>query len=254
MSEFLFDIDDNSNADNIDSEAGATPALPENWPAESDWTPHLREQMLSDGFRKMQQFVSLEREQHEVYPEHANVFRAFELTSFANTCVVILGQDPYHGPGQAHGLSFSVPQGVTAPPSLKNIFKELYSEGERVLPDLKTVSGNLESWAAQGVLLLNTVLTVRQSDAGSHQKKGWEQFTNAVITSLNEHPDRVVFILWGKQAEKKKTLIDDRHTLIVSVHPSPLSASRGFFGSRPFSLANAALIESGRLPVEWISD
>ena len=175
-------------------------------------------------------------------------FRALHLTPYAETKVFILGQDPYHGPGQANGLAFSVSDGVKIPPSLQNIHKEL--ESDLGIP--RPSHGQLEAWALQGVLLLNATLTVRARTAASHQKKGWETFTDQVISAVNEKDDRVVFILWGSTARKKKAIIDmTRHVVIESSHPSPLSAHRGFFGSRPFSAANEALVAAGRQPVDW---
>ena len=221
------------------------------WPAESDWNERLGDYLAGPAFQQLDQFVERERNHHTVYPRRDQVFRAFQLTPFAQTRVVILGQDPYHGPGQADGLAFSVPPGVRPPPSLRNILQELTTD----LPirPAGTACGDLTSWARQGVLLLNTVLTVRRGEAGSHQKQGWEALTDQVIESVNQHPNRLVFILWGKMAGRKATLIDSRHTTIESAHPSPLSCYRGFWGSRPFSRANAAL-ESGReQPIRWES-
>ena len=181
-------------------------------------------------------------------PPNDEVFAALHLTPYADVRVLILGQDPYHGPGQAHGLCFSVRRGVAAPPSLVNIFKELTSDLGLAAPR----HGNLDAWAGQGVLLLNTTLTVRAHQAASHQGKGWERFTDAVISAVDEKEEQVVFILWGASARKKRTLIDTtRHVVIESAHPSPLSASNGFFGSRPFSRTNEALAAAGRAPVDW---
>jgi uracil-DNA glycosylase len=178
----------------------------------------------------------------------AEVFSAIHLTSHANVRVMILGQDPYHGPHQAHGLCFSVQRGVPAPPSLVNIFKELRTDLGIVPPR----HGNLEQWATQGVLLLNTTLTVRAGQAGSHHGKGWETFTDQVLRVVNDKPEHVVFVLWGAAARRKKLLIDtSRHSVIESAHPSPLSAHNGFFGSRPFSRANDALVAAGREPIDW---
>jgi uracil-DNA glycosylase len=183
-----------------------------------------------------------------VYPPHEQVFAALHLTPYAGTRVLILGQDPYHGPRQAHGLCFSVQRGVGIPPSLANIHAELRADLGIEPPG----HGNLEAWAGQGVLLLNATLTVRAGQAASHQGKGWETFTDQVIRAVDAKCERVVFVLWGSSARKKKPLIDTtRHTIIESAHPSPLSASNGFFGSRPFSRANAALIEAGIEPVDW---
>ena len=217
------------------------------WPKSSDWTKQLIDHFESPSFQSLSDFVAAEYVTRTVFPAKENIFRAFELTSFAETKVVILGQDPYHGPGQAHGLSFSVQGDIKLPPSLRNIFKELASDLDCDPP----TSGNLTAWAKQGVLLLNTVLTVRAAEANSHRKRGWEAFTDNVITSLNDHPQPVVFILWGKPAEKKSALIDDRHCKIISPHPSPLSAHRGFFGSRPFSAANSALKKFSRDKIQW---
>ena len=214
----------------------------------SDWTERLANHFESQSFQSLSEFVAKEYETQTVFPAKENIFRAFELTAYADTKVVILGQDPYHGPDQAHGLSFSVIGDVKLPPSLRNIFKELASDLDCDPP----TTGNLTAWAKQGVLLLNTVLTVRSAEANSHRKRGWEAFTDSVITSLNDHPQSIVFILWGKPAEKKSALIDDRHCKIISPHPSPLSAHRGFFGSRPFSAANVALKKFGRDEIKWI--
>ncbi len=216
--------------------------------ATTDWNPILRGEFDKPYWRDLQQFVSVERQRHVVYPPHTDVFAALHLTPYATTRVLILGQDPYHGPRQAHGLCFSVPDGVAVPPSLANIHRELADDLGVPVPR----QGSLESWARQGVLLLNATLTVRAGQAGSHQGKGWEIFTDEVITAVDAKPDHVVFILWGGYARKKRTLIDaSRHTIIESPHPSPLSAHNGFFGSKPFSRANAALQEAGREPVDW---
>jgi len=221
------------------------------WPKSSDWDKELKshfENTQSDSFARLSTYLFSEFETETIYPAAENIFRAFELTSFADTKVVILGQDPYHGPGQAHGLSFSVASDIKIPPSLRNIFKELASDLDCQPP----TSGDLTAWAQQGVLLLNTVLTVRAGAANSHKKQGWEDFTDAVIESLNAHPQPIVFILWGKPAEKKAAAIGDRHHKIIAPHPSPLSAYRGFFGSRPFSTANTVLKESGRDEIKWV--
>ena len=224
------------------------PVYPTGWPIESDWTHRLEAHFEKPGFQSLCAFVDSERQSQTVYPAAENVFNAFCLTSLAQTKVVILGQDPYHGPRQAHGLSFSVESDVKLPPSLKNIYREFGDDLGRQPP----ASGNLTSWAEQGVFLLNTVLTVRQGEANSHRKQGWESFTDEVIAQLNAHSDGIVFILWGKPAEKKAVLIDRRrHAVISSPHPSPLSAHRGFFGSQPFSRANEALREHGRQQVVW---
>ena len=189
-----------------------------------------------------------ERETTEVYPPDDDVYVALHLTSFAEVKVLILGQDPYHGEGQAHGLCFSVRHGIEIPPSLENIYKEMHSDLGVVPPN----HGNLEGWARQGVLLLNAVLTVRARNAGSHRNRGWESFTDEIIRVVNSKEDRVVFILWGAFAQKKKMLIEaSQHVVIEAPHPCPLSAHRGFFGSRPFSRTNAALVEAGIDPVDW---
>ena len=223
------------------------PGLPDHWPRDSDWTDALQHALATSVFQTLQQFVKLERQTETVYPAAENVFAAFRETSYAGAKVVILGQDPYHGPGQAEGLSFSVPEGVSHPPSLRNIFKELHQDLGQPIPE----SGSLISWARQGVLLLNTVLTVRAGEAHSHRKQGWELFTDEVIKTLSDRQQPLVFVLWGKPAEKKAQLIDPGHELIVSAHPSPLSASRGFFGSRPFSRTNDALRRWGQQPIDW---
>jgi len=214
----------------------------------TDWNPILREEFAKPYWAELQQFVAGERATQTVYPPPNEVFAALHLTPFSLVKVLILGQDPYHGPNQAHGLCFSVRPDVPVPPSLQNIHKELESDLGIPAPD----HGNLEAWARQGVLLLNATLTVRARSAASHQKKGWETFTDQVIRAVNGKPERVVFILWGSSARRKAELVDtSRHVIIESPHPSPLSASRGFFGSRPFSRANAALVEAGREPVDW---
>ena len=214
----------------------------------TDWNPVLRAELAKPYWEPLQKFVAEERAQHTVYPPSDEVFSALYLTPFADVKVLILGQDPYHGPRQAHGLCFSVRPGVERPPSLVNIFKELHDDLGLRPPN----HGCLEGWAQQGVLLLNAVLTVRANNANSHQGKGWEQFTDEIIRTVNDKTDTVVFILWGAYARKKRALIDTaRHVVIESAHPSPLSAHNGFFGSRPFSRANAALIEAGRDPIDW---
>jgi len=214
----------------------------------TDWNPILRSEFDEPYWNELQSFIAAERAQHTVYPPHDEVFRALHLTPFADTRVLILGQDPYHGPGQANGLAFSVADGVQVPPSLQNIHKEL--ESDLGIP--RPTHGNLERWATNGVLLLNATLTVRARSAASHQKRGWETFTDRVIGAVNDKSDPVAFILWGASARKKKKLIDlDRHTVIESAHPSPLSAHRGFFGSAPFSRTNRALADAGLRPVDW---
>jgi uracil-DNA glycosylase len=214
----------------------------------TDWNPLLRTEFDKPYWAELQRFVADERASRTVYPPHEEVFAALHLTPYADTRVMILGQDPYHGPGQAHGLCFSVRHGVRTPPSLANIHKELHTDVGVAIPD----HGNLEAWATQGVLLLNATLTVRAGQAGSHQKHGWETFTDEVIRTVSDKPDHVVFVLWGGYARRKKSLIDEsRHTIIESPHPSPLSAHNGFFGSRPFSRTNEALVAHGQTPIDW---
>lgn len=216
--------------------------------ATTDWNPILKAELEQPYFAELRSFVDEERRRHQVFPPAEEVFAALHLTPYSEVKVLILGQDPYHGPGQAHGLCFSVRRGVDVPPSLVNIYTELESDLGVPRPD----HGNLEAWARQGVLLLNATLTVRARQAASHQKRGWETFTDAVIKAVNDKPERVVFILWGSSARKKKALVDTgRHVVIESPHPSPLSAHRGFFGSRPFSRTNAALEAAGRPPIDW---
>ena len=217
----------------------------------TDWNPVLRDELSKPYWTDLQAFVAEERHRRTVYPPPEDVFAALHLTPYAETKVLILGQDPYHGPRQAHGLCFSVRPGVAVPPSLQNIFRELQDDLGIDPPG----HGNLEAWARQGVLLLNATLTVRAGQAGSHQGKGWETFTDRVIRTVNDKPERVVFVLWGSFARRKKALVDtSRHTVIESAHPSPLSAHNGFFGSRPFSRANAALVEAGLEPIDWSLD
>ncbi len=216
--------------------------------ARTDWNPILRGEFAKPYWSDLQAFVAAERQRAPVYPPSEEVFAALHLTPYADTRVLILGQDPYHGPRQAHGLCFSVRRGVAIPPSLANIYKELETDVGVSPPD----HGCLEAWAVQGVLLLNTTLTVRAGRAASHAGKGWETFTDEVIRAVSAKPHPVVFILWGSHARKKKALIDTaRHTIIESAHPSPLSAHNGFFGSRPFSRTNAALIAAGLDPIDW---
>jgi uracil-DNA glycosylase len=216
----------------------------------TDWNPLLRGEFEKPYWHQLQQFVREERSHGVVYPKHEDVFAALHLTPYADVRVVILGQDPYHGAGQAHGLCFSVQHGVAVPPSLQNMFKELRDD----LGIAVASHGNLTKWAQQGVLLLNTTLTVRAGSAGSHHGKGWETFTDEVIRVVNER-DFVVFVLWGANARRKKSLIDtSRHAIIESAHPSPLSAHNGFFGSRPFSRVNTALERAGHNAIDWSLD
>lgn len=215
--------------------------------ATTDWNPLLRSEFDEPYWVELQTFVADERGRHAVYPPHDEVFTALHLTPYSALKVVILGQDPYHGPGQAHGLAFSVRPGIRIPPSLRNIHRELHDDLGFPIPG----HGSLEDWARRGVLLLNTSLTVRAGQAGSHSGKGWETFTDRVIDIAAARPEPLVFILWGNHARRKRDRIDGRHAVIESPHPSPFSANNGFFGSRPFSKANEALIELGREPVDW---
>ncbi len=215
---------------------------------EESWKTILQDEFEKDYFQKLTNFVRDEYKTRKIFPPAKLIFNAFDLCPLDRLKVVILGQDPYHGPGQAHGLCFSVNDGIDFPPSLRNIFKELQNDVGKPIPK----SGNLTDWAKQGVLLLNATLTVRAFTAGSHQNKGWEQFTDAVIKTINDYKEHVVFILWGNYAISKSKLIDqNKHFVLTSVHPSPLSASRGFFGNRHFSRANEYLTENGLEPVDW---
>ena len=201
-----------------------------------------------DYFIRLTDFVRKEYHETTVYPPGKLIFNAFNLCPFDNVKVVIIGQDPYHGPGQAHGLCFSVNDGIQPPPSLVNIFKEISSDLGKPVPQ----SGNLTRWAEQGVLLLNATLTVRAHQAGSHQRRGWEEFTDAVIRKLAEEKSNLVFILWGAYAQKKGAFIDrNKHLVLTSVHPSPLSAHNGFFGNHHFSLANDYLVKHGKTAIDW---
>lgn len=217
-------------------------------PLNQQWKHLLREEMEKDYFLSLIDFVQNEYETKIIYPPKELIFEALNQTSFSATKVVIIGQDPYHGPGQANGLSFSVNDGIKLPPSLKNIYKELKADMDI---DIST-SGNLLNWAQQGVLLLNATLTVEAAKAGSHQKKGWETFTDAVIQHLSDNGEHLVFILWGAYAQKKGQHINrDKHHVIESPHPSPLGAYRGFFDSKPFSKANTYLAKSGKETINW---
>lgn len=213
----------------------------------NDWAPLLEEEFRKPYYLKLRQFLIHEYKTYTVYPDMYDIYNALHYTPFAETKVVILGQDPYHGPGQAHGLSFSVQPGVKPPPSLENIFKELQDDLGCTIPN----NGCLVKWAKQGVLLLNTVLTVRKKAPNSHRGIGWETFTDQVIRTLNDREKPVVFLLWGKNAQAKQPLISPHHFIIKSPHPSPFSAHRGFFGSRPFSRANRFLRESGMTEIDW---
>ena len=212
------------------------------------WNEILADEMQKDYYQELQAFVQKRRAEVRVFPEEKNVFKALELTPFESVKVVILGQDPYHGFGQAHGLSFSVQKEIPLPPSLKNIYKELQEDIGGELP----TEGDLSHWAKQGVLLLNTVLTVEEGNANSHKGRGWERLTNRLIESLNELKHPVIFILWGKPAQdKEKLIINPNHVILKAPHPSPLSAYRGFFGSKPFSRVNGILIQQGQTPIRW---
>lgn len=212
-----------------------------------DWTDIIQDEMSQPYFQQLKQFVDQAYEETTVYPNREDIWNAFIYTKFSDVKCVILGQDPYHGPNQAHGLSFSVQDGVRFPPSLRNIFQELKDDIGCDIPE----SGNLEKWAKQGVLLLNTALTVEAGKAGSHRGKGWEQFTDSVIERLGSREEPIVFILWGNDAKKKMKWIGEQHQVLTSVHPSPLSSHRGFFGSKPFSQVNDALNEWGKSPIDW---
>jgi len=214
----------------------------------SDWRAVLRTELDAPHFSRLEAFLEEERRQHTVYPPVGDVFAAFRMTSFRTTRVVIVGQDPYHGPGQAHGLCFSVPRSVKPPPSLRNMMKELAADVGCAMP----VGGCLAGWARQGCLLLNTVLTVRESAANSHRGRGWEYLTDAVIRALNASDLHVVFALWGRHAQQKAELVEtSRHSVVLCAHPSPFSARRGFLGTRPFSRINDALTVAGQPPIDW---
>lgn len=215
---------------------------------EESWKAVLSDEFSSPYFAELKRFLTWEKKQHAVYPPGDKIFSAFNLTPFHQVRVVILGQDPYHGPGQAHGLCFSVPEGVAKPPSLVNIFKELQDDLGFPPPE----HGNLESWARQGVLLLNAILTVRARQAGSHRGRGWERFTDAAIRALSDQRTGIVFLLWGANAQAKGRLIDrNRHHVLTAPHPSPFSAERGFFGCSHFSKVNEILFTNGLTPVDW---
>ena len=248
-----FDTESDSTADTITGTTTGTTmgTTKEKKPIKLDpsWLSHLQPEFAKSYMTSLKQFLkSAYGEGRKIYPAKDQYFSAFNLTPFDQVKVVILGQDPYHGEGQAHGLCFSVPQGKAIPPSLINIYKELQS-------DVGAVSrkhGNLTSWANQGVLLLNSVLTVEDGKAAAHQGKGWEQFTDQVVRELNDQRDNLVFILWGAYAQKKAAFVDrQRHLVIESPHPSPLSAHRGFLGSKPFSKANEYLRQHGLTPIDW---
>ena len=214
----------------------------------NDWNELLKDEFSKDYYLSLREFLKNEYTTKIIYPDKYDIFNALHHTSYKDVKVVILGQDPYHGPNQAHGLSFSVSPGVKIPPSLLNIYKELNSDLECYIPN----NGYLKKWADQGVLLLNTSLTVRAGEANSHKNKGWEIFTDKIISLINEKTDPVVFLLWGNNAINKKKLITNKqHLILSSTHPSPLSASRGFFGSKPFSKINKFLISVNKAPIDW---
>ncbi len=214
----------------------------------SDWKELLREEFDKPYFEELVQFVREEYATHRIYPRGSNIFRAFDKCPFEQLKVVIIGQDPYHGPGQANGLCFSVGDGVLFPPSLRNIFQEVASDIGTPIP----ASGNLDRWAEQGVLLLNAVLTVREHEAASHAGRGWEQFTDAVVRAIATRKEGIVYLLWGSYAQKKGAIADPaRNCILKAVHPSPLSAYRGFLGCRHFSRANEYLLSQGKTPINW---
>lgn len=214
----------------------------------NDWDKILADEWSKPYYQKLRQFLKAEYSSRRIYPDMNDIFNALKYTSFEDTKVVIIGQDPYHGPGQAHGLCFSVKKGIMPPPSLKNIFKELNADTGKAVPS----HGELTHWATQGVLLLNTVLTVREGQPTSHSKMGWEIFTDRVISELNNKEKPVIFLLWGAHAQKKAELITNPiHYKLKTVHPSPLSASRGFFGCRHFSKANELLRQNGLEEIKW---
>lgn len=215
---------------------------------ESTWKDRLQNEFEQDYFKKLIHFVKEEYKTATIYPPGKEIFSAFDSCDFNTTRVVIIGQDPYHGPGQANGLCFSVREGMRIPPSLVNIFKEIKTDLGKAIP----TSGDLKRWAEQGVLLLNATLTVRASEAGSHQNKGWETFTDAAIKTLSEEKTNLVFLLWGAYAQKKGEIIDrSKHLVLMSPHPSPFSADRGFFGNKHFSQANAYLKSKGLQEIDW---
>jgi len=218
---------------------------------EQEWLEVLRPEFAKPYFIELKSFLLEEKKLYRVYPPGNRIFAAFDLSPFSTIKVVILGQDPYHGDGQAHGLCFSVPEGIALPPSLVNIYKEITTDLGIPLPK----SGNLEKWAKQGVLLLNATLTVRANQAGSHQRRGWENFTDEVIRQLSARHSGLVFILWGSYAQAKEAIIDtSKHFILKAVHPSPLSVYRGFFGCRHFSRTNELLVQAEKEPVDWRLD
>jgi uracil-DNA glycosylase len=216
----------------------------------SEWQSHLDKTINDQKFSNLSNWLNKTMESASVYPPINDIFKAYKTTNLSDIKVVILGQDPYHGESQAHGLSFSVKKGVRQPPSLKNIFKELASDLSLPIPD--KFMGELTHWSEQGVFLLNSVLTVTKGNPNSHKKKGWEEFTDATIKAISNHQKNVVFVLWGNYAKNKSSLIDaSKHLIISSVHPSPFSARNGFFGSKPFSKINTYLIQTNQKPINW---
>jgi uracil-DNA glycosylase len=215
---------------------------------ETSWKAQLMDEFHAAYFQQLKEFLLIEKKSHVIYPPGNRIFAAFDLTPFYQVKVVILGQDPYHGSGQAHGLCFSVSEGIDVPPSLKNIFKEIHQD----LGIAPSLQGDLEKWAKQGVLLLNATLTVRAGQAGSHQRKGWETFTDVAIRALSDHREHLVFLLWGNYARAKSDLINPtKHLILTAAHPSPFSAERGFFGCRHFSKTNQYLNQHGIEPINW---
>ena len=214
----------------------------------NDWDIILKDEFQKKSFKKLMQLITNERNNYTIFPSEDKVFTSFKISSFSKTKIVIIGQDPYHGKGQAHGLAFSVPNTEKIPPSLHNIFKELQSDLHIYIAE----NGNLESWAKQGVLLLNATLTVREKEVGSHQNLGWEDFTDAVISKLSSKKNGLIFMLWGAFAQKKTSLINDKeHHVLKASHPSPLSAYRGFLGCKHFSKTNEILIQNNQKPIDW---
>ena len=214
----------------------------------SDWRTFLKEELDSDNLQEIISGLQVERNTYTVFPKDDEIFKAFNINSLKNLKVIILGQDPYHGKGQAHGLSFSVPNGVKTPPSLRNIFKELQTDLNIPISN----NGNLSPWAKQGVLLLNATLTVREKEAGSHQKLGWENFTDRIIEKISKKKEGIIFLLWGAFAQRKSILIDaKKHHVLTAAHPSPFSAYRGFFGCKHFSKTNGILIKNNQQPIDW---
>ena len=214
----------------------------------NDWDIILKDEFQKQYFKKLKNIIANERKTKNIFPKHDSVFNALKLSSFSQTKIVIIGQDPYHKISLAHGLAFSVANNQKIPPSLNNIFKELHSD----LNILPTKNGNLEAWASQGVLLLNSILTVRENEAGSHQGLGWEKFTDVIISKLSKNKKGIVFLLWGSFAQKKSLLINEQiHTILKTSHPSPLSAHRGFIGCKHFSKTNQILKKNNQIPINW---